>query len=469
MDKEKAGAASGTIDASNGIGSGRSPTGPEAQFRYFSLPRLAAGTVINDRYRLEKPIGKGGFGMVFAGFDLTLKTPVALKFFDPASLQDEKKFLRVQREINLSRRISDPRIIKIFSLENWAGIWFMVMELIQSDTMSDLLKAKERFTWEEFRPIFLDILQGVGSLHGQGIIHRDLKPSNIMVDTEGRIKILDFGLAKEIGDLEKTSSIGEIVGSPFYLSPEQIRGLELGVESDIYQLGILLYHSLTGAFPFPDTTTMSMVLMHLNHPPARIEAQGIKVPAVVEFAIAKALAKRRQNRFRSTVEMAERLRKDSVPLLPSLARLFPMALRRAAALATILLHHLCCLYPDPGSRAVHSLETGRTSVQAKNRFGRTLWQKDFAPFAVHLAYLIPEIGLDDSLIQQNPIQHVKDFSLNNLQNQPSPLAVVFLSHPDKGIFAGDCSVNSGRIDNQLAILDPGENRSDKNLMAKYSI
>ena len=432
-----------------------SPGDQELQVRYLNLAQVEPGRIVNDRYRVEGLIGRGGFGMVFAGFDLTLNTRVALKFFNPASLHDEKKFLRVQREINLSRKIGDARIVRIFSLEDWSGIWFTVMELIESKTLKALLKEKGRFSWEEFRPIFLEILQGVESLHDRGIIHRDLKPSNITVAADGTIKILDFGLAKEIGDLEKTSSVGEIVGSPFYLSPEQIQNRELGKESDIYQLGILLFQALTGAYPFADTTTMGLVLMHLNQKPGRIQDRGIPVPRVVEFVVAKALAKRKQDRFRSAAEMAERLRKGNVPLRHSLARLFPRALRRTAALAAIGLIAWAAYNQTLGSREVHSLETGRTSVRAKNRFGRTLWQKDFAPFSVHLAYLIPEIGLEDRLLQQNPVEHVNDFFLSSLKNQPLPLSVVFLSQPGKGIFAADSSVNSYKIDNQLAILDPG--------------
>jgi serine/threonine protein kinase/tetratricopeptide (TPR) repeat protein len=456
VDKEKAGSASGTIDVSDGAGPGRPPADPEVQVRYLGLPRLEKGTVINGRYRVENLIGKGGFGMVFAGSDLTLKTRVALKFFDPASLQDEKKFLRVQREINLARRISDPRIIKIFSLENWAGIWFMVMERVNSLTLKDLLKSKGRFPWEEFRPIFLEILQGVGSLHDQGIIHRDLKPSNIMVDAAGKVKILDFGLAKEIGDLEKTSSIGEIVGSPYYLSPEQIQGLELGVESDIYQLGILLYQCLTGAFPFPDTTTMGLVLMHLNQPPDRIANRGVRVPAVVEFTAAKALAKRRQSRFLCTSEMAERLRKGSEPLLHSWARRIPRVSRYAAVMVATLLLLFVIYSKTFGSREVRTLETGKTILKARNRFGRIVWQKDFTPFNLHLAYMAGSRNSGSRQNQQKAFEYLKKSLVDDIDDiafQNSPLILAFLSNPSTGIFAKNSSVDSDQFDNRLAVLD----------------
>ncbi|MBN2400014.1 MAG: protein kinase [Candidatus Aminicenantes bacterium] len=432
------------------------PSGdPERQVRYLNLAQVEPGRIVNGRYRVDRLIGRGGFGMVFAGFDLTLKTSVALKFFNPTSLRDEKKFLRVQREINLSRKIGDARIIRIFSLENWSGIWFMVMELIESKTLRELLKEKGRFSWEEFRPIFLEILQGVESLHDQGIIHRDLKPSNITMDANGKIKILDFGLAKEIGDLEITSSIGEIVGSPFYLSPEQIQNRELGVESDIYQLGILLFQALTGACPFADTSTLGLVLMHLNREPGRIQDLGIQVPRVVEFVVAKALAKKKQDRFHSSAEMAERLHQDSVPLLHSLARHFPRTWRLIAAMAAMLLIAIGVYWQALGSKAIHSLETSKTVVRAQNRFGMTVWKKDFSPFTVHLAYIAKKTRPWERQGEQNPVNNVKLSFLSNLQDQPSPLTVVFLSHPGKGIFAGDCSVNSNHIDNQLAILDPG--------------
>jgi tRNA A-37 threonylcarbamoyl transferase component Bud32/tetratricopeptide (TPR) repeat protein len=425
----------------------------EPQVRYLNLSQAKPGMVVNGRYRVERMIGKGGFGMVFAGFDLTLKARVALKFFDPAFLQDEKKFLRVQREINLSRKAGDPRIVRIFSLENWSGIWFMVMELIESRTLKDLLKEKGRFAWEEFRPVFLEILQGVGTLHGQGIIHRDLKPSNITVDPDGKIKILDFGLAKEIGDLEKTSSVGEVVGSPFYLSPEQIQGRELGVESDVYQLGILLFQALTGTYPFPDTTTMGLVLMHLNQEPGRIADRGIEVPGVVEFVIARALAKKKQDRFRSAAEMAERLRRGGVPLLHSLARRIPRFCRIAAVAAASLFLVASAYVKTYGSRQIGALAAEGTAVRALNRFGRTVWKKDFAPFTVHIARIargpVPE-NLQD---QQNPIRFVNDSLLATLPFRPSPLVLVFLSHPGKGVFARDGSVNSDRFDNRLAVLD----------------
>ena len=176
-----------------------------------------------------------------------------------------------------------------------------------------------------------------------------------MVDGEGEIKILDFGLAKEIGDLEQTSSIGEIVGSPLYLSPEQIQGQELGVESDIYQLGILLFQALTGAYPFADTSTMNLVLKHLNQKPGSIAAQGVKVPGVVEFVVARALSKRKQVRFRSAAEIAQRLHLGKVPALAAAVARVPRALRSAARFAAALAFLAGAYTLTYGSRRLQSV------------------------------------------------------------------------------------------------------------------
>jgi serine/threonine protein kinase/tetratricopeptide (TPR) repeat protein len=425
----------------------------EPQVRYLSLARLEPGTVVRGRYRVERLIGQGGFGMVFAAQDLALKAPVALKFLDPRCLGDERKFLRVQREINLSRRIRDPRIVRIYSLEDESGVCFMVMERIGGQTLKERLRRSGPFRWQEFRPIFAEVLAGVASLHGQGIIHRDLKPSNIMVDDQGQVRILDFGLAKEIGDLERTSSLNEIVGSPFYLSPEQIQGAELGVGSDIYQLGILLYQSLTDAYPFPETSTMSLVLMHLQQKPEPVAARGIAVPGVVEFAVAKALAKRPRDRFRSAAEMAACLERERAPLRHSLGKRVPRALRLAALLGAAALLGFAAFRSSYGSARISSLRSDGSVLAAVNRFGRTVWRHDFAPFTVHTAWLAEGPPQERRPDQQNPIRFVNESFLGRLPTLGSPLAMAFLSHPGMGVFPADASIASADQDNQLAVLD----------------
>ena len=231
--------------------------------------------MINDRYRLEKLIGQGGFGIVFEALDVTLNSRVAVKFLNPRLTGNEKKFLRVQREINLSRKISDERIIKVFSLESWQEIHFLVMELAAGRSLKSFLQEKGR---RRLAGVQGDIPGDPGggrrSCIASGIVHRDLKPANILIDEAQQIKILDFGLAKEVDDTDKTSTVGEIVGSPYYMSPEQIRGGAVDFRSDVYQLGLILYRTLSGRHPFEHTSTMEVIFKQLNQRPERLGAGG---------------------------------------------------------------------------------------------------------------------------------------------------------------------------------------------------
>ena len=304
--------ADGTFSASQGHDR-REGSGP-LELAYLNLVRLKPGTVVNERYRLEKLIGQGGFGIVFEALDVTLNSWVAVKFLNPTLTGNEKKFLRVQREINLSRKISDERIIKIFSLESWQDIHFLVMERVAGRSLKYLLEEKGSLGWPEFTGIFLDILEAVAVLHGNGIVHRDLKPANILIDDARRVKILDFGLAKEVEDTEKTSTVGEIVGSPYYMSPEQIRGEAIGFPSDVYQLGLVLYRTLSGRHPFEQTSTMEVIFKQLNQRPELSAPQWNGLPRFLRFGLQKALEKSPDRRFRDAGAMADFFSRAKVSL-----------------------------------------------------------------------------------------------------------------------------------------------------------
>ena len=228
---------------------------PKAGEMWLPVP----GERIRGRYEILEKIGSGGFGAVFRARDLTLKKKVALKFLYPGVTANKKKFHRVRREINVSQKISDPRITRIFSLEGLENRrreqWFLVMELVEGRSLKDRLARRGVWSWEEFSPLFLDILEGVRSLHRHNIIHRDIKPSNIMIIPGNRIKLLDFGLSKEVDDPTVTTTMGEVVGSPAYISPEQLHREPVDQRSDIYQLSLVLYQALSAALPFSARST----------------------------------------------------------------------------------------------------------------------------------------------------------------------------------------------------------------------
>ena len=283
--------------------------GPDDRFS------IEKNTVINDRYRVEHEIGRGGFGWVYKATDTVLNTKLALKLLDPTFISSEKKFHRVKREINLSRKITDERIVKVHSLEKWDSYYFLVMEYVEGKTLKELINEKGKMDWTEFKDIFLQVLEGMDILHQNGIIHRDLKPSNIMITGKGKIKILDFGLAKEITDNEKTTTVGELAVSPHYVSPEQAKGEEVDSRSDIYQLGLILYSALSGSHPFKDANTMEMLYHHTHTKPDKLSSRGVKIPRFLDFGIEKALEKKRENRFADVSAMLDFFKNEKSAIL----------------------------------------------------------------------------------------------------------------------------------------------------------
>jgi len=354
---------------------------------YFNLVKLKPGTIINGRYRIKRLIGKGGFGIIFEALDITLGTSMAVKFLNPELTKEDRKFLRVTREINIARKISDERIIKVFSLESWRGIHFLVMELASGRSLKSLLEDKCPLTWAEFKDIFINILEAVAVLHCNGIVHRDLKPANILIDENKRIKILDFGLAKEVMDMEKTSTVGEIVGSPYYMSPEQIRGNAIGYASDVYQLGLILCRVLTNRHPFESSSTMEMISKQLAKKPDPPQVDKGSLPPFLYIGIEKALEKAPERRFRDAGTMADFFRKQKVSRLrrglltlnrrPLKAGLIGMILS-----ATIFFGFQATF----GSQKIHRFISREGVLQARNRLGIQLWKKDFSPFHVFAAY-----------------------------------------------------------------------------------
>ncbi len=434
----------------------------EVYLEFLQLAQTPAGTVINDRYRVERTIGKGGFGIVLAAVDTVLQSAVALKFLDPRHTRDSRKFLRVQREINIARRITDAHVAKIFSLEQTRGLHFLVMELLDGRSLGDLLREKGRFRWPELQPLFLQILDGVAALHRENIIHRDLKPSNIMVDGTGQVKLLDFGLAKELTDNESTSSVGELVGSPYYMSPEQIAGREPDQRSDIYQLGLVLYKSLSGAHPYENSTTMELMVKHLNERPPAIGPDA-GLPRHVRFVVGRALEKKKQNRFADVGEMRRLLESGRVGLrrwLRGVAVRQGWRVGAAALLAVAVLGGVWRLTIGSPKLAAVRIESGE--LVGCNRIGRTLWRRDFAPFGIVQAFLtrndfdVPERIQDarTALVDAVPRGH--------------RAVVAFLTHPRRRPPSDREPITSTALDNQLAVLDEhGEVRRRKTFFEAF--
>jgi eukaryotic-like serine/threonine-protein kinase len=281
---------------------------PRRAERRAHADSFAAGARIGDRYRVERLIGRGGMGAVYLAHDEVLGDLVALKLISSAwSTDPEAATARFRREASAARRISSPNVIRIHDLgETRDGLLFISMEYVAARTLADLLDARGSLTIDDTRDIIRQVCDGLEAAHNAGVIHRDLKPQNILVGERNAVKIIDFGLAKTtfLGEMTAT---GLILGTPQYMSPEQVRGRPVDARSDIYALGALTYHTLTGRPPFNGDTPIAVTFAACTEPAVDPRELRSDVPAVLAKAILAALAKEPSERLQSVAEFRKAL------------------------------------------------------------------------------------------------------------------------------------------------------------------
>jgi serine/threonine protein kinase len=256
------------------------------------------------RYELREKLGAGGLGQVYAGVDMRLNRPVAVKILKPELADDAGLLARFYEEAASLGRLHHANITTLFSLEDDPKP-FMVMELVQGETIESIMRRKRLWVLEALA-LMPQICAGLGYAHGQGIIHRDIKPANLMVTLEGAVKLMDFGIARLRGSKRLTES-GKMIGTPTYMSPEQVRGQEGDERSDIYSLGVLLYELLSGSVPFDSDSDFDIKRAHLESPPPPLRDKVANLPPHVEAALMQALAKPPQARFASAEAFAAAL------------------------------------------------------------------------------------------------------------------------------------------------------------------
>ena len=257
------------------------------------------------KYEIQGVLGQGGMGTVYKAFDPAIKRPVAIKTIsksalDPADLQ--YALTRFRHEAQAVGRLMHPRIAAIYDYGEEVEIAYIVMELVNGKSLFQHMQEDVRFELKEIGEIIRQLLDGLAYAHVQGVVHRDIKPSNILVNEEGRIKISDFGIARL--DSSKLTHVGEVMGSPGYMSPEQFLGTEVDARSDIYSVAIIAYELVSGRRPFigNDAEVMRQVL---NDRPANPSVHSPKISAQLDWALQKALAKKRDERFQTAQEFSE--------------------------------------------------------------------------------------------------------------------------------------------------------------------
>lgn len=279
---------------------------------------LAPGDVVAGRYVIDRLLGRGGMGAVYAAEDRELGEKVALKTMLPATAIDERSLGRFRREIQYARRVAHPNVCRIHDLGQHRvegvnePLVFVSMELVDGMTLSSLLHQKERLSEAEAMPIVTQIAAGLEATHAAGLIHRDLKPSNVMLtNDQTRIVLMDFGLARlsapATGELSITET-GAIVGSPVYMAPEQLEDGEVSPATDIYAFGAVIYEMVTGRRPFDSDSPISLIAQRLHGQPIPPSARWPGISPPWEQTILRCLARQPEDRFQSAREVERALR-----------------------------------------------------------------------------------------------------------------------------------------------------------------
>lgn len=267
---------------------------------------ITRGQLINDRYEIIRSIGEGGMANVYLAQDTILDRKVAVKILRGDLAEDEKFVRRFQREAISASSLNDPNIVEVYDVGEDDGKYFIVMEYVQGLTLKQLVKKRGSLTLPEVQDIMLQLTSAVAHAHESYIIHRDIKPQNVIILEDGRVKIMDFGIAVALnaGEFTQTNSV---MGTVYYIPPEQANGGAATVKSDIYSLGILMYELVTGHVPFKGDNPVEVAIKHMNEPIPSICEYDPEMPQSIENIILRASAKNPKNRYDSAWEMHEDL------------------------------------------------------------------------------------------------------------------------------------------------------------------
>ena len=268
------------------------------------VPSFKKGATVAERYEILAEVGKGGFGRVFRARDVEAQEPVALKVLNPALTSDERVRARFLGEVKLCRRIAHPNVIKVFDVLELGGFCVIVMEYVDGRSLKQMIRQEGALGLGRAFTIVSQVCQGLDAAHSVGVVHRDVKPQNILITKSLGVKIVDFGLARHLGG-KSISQSGVILGTPEYMSPEQVSGKSVDARSDIYSLGVVMYEMLTGRVPFPGETPVAIILGHLKKPPESPRTLRPDLPPWASYMVLKAMAKKPAHRFQKATEIAE--------------------------------------------------------------------------------------------------------------------------------------------------------------------
>ncbi|HET9580069.1 MAG TPA: serine/threonine-protein kinase, partial [Usitatibacter sp.] len=261
------------------------------------------------KYQIRRELGSGAMGVVYEAFDPSIERVVALKTIrrDQVEKAEAAEMIeRFRREAKAAGRLNHPNIVAIYDFGEDAGTLYIAMEFVSGRELKSHFEAQERFPVPEIARIMGQLLRALDYAHAQGIVHRDIKPANIILLPGGQVKVADFGIARI--ESSQFTQVGTVLGTPAYMSPEQFMGQVVDRRSDIYSAGVVLYEFLTAERPFTGSAT---TIMHkvLNEKPAPPSMLNVQVPQPFDAIVARAMAKRPDERFQTALEFAEAIEK----------------------------------------------------------------------------------------------------------------------------------------------------------------
>jgi serine/threonine protein kinase len=274
---------------------------------------LAAGSIFAERYEIITMLGEGGMSTVYKARQINMDRVVALKVMHPWMLAEAKSYHRFQREAQAVSALNHPNIVKVLSFGIDESQPFLAMDFIEGQSFSSVLSEKKKLTADEALAIIIPCAKALSHAHSAGLIHRDIKPANIMLDRSNKVYLVDFGLAKALDGsdaAQKLTQTNGVIGTPFYMSPEQCERGELDARSDMYSLGCVLYEALSGKSPFSADSPFAVMYSHIHEEPPQLPAS---VPAWLAAVTMRMLEKDPSDRFANMDEVLAALEKTKAP------------------------------------------------------------------------------------------------------------------------------------------------------------
>ena len=307
--KSKAALVDYMMQTSGGAPTQRIDTMPTA-VRAVGGEQLRPGAVFAGRYEVKEILGAGGMGVVYRAFDRELQEPVAIKTLRPEALAGGTAALdRFKQEIRLARRIAHRNVVRTYDLGEQNGMYYLTMEFVEGTSLKQLITSRGKLPVPVTLTVGKQLCRALEVAHAEGVIHRDIKPQNMVVEPSGFLKVMDFGIAR-LANPPKGKGLteaGTSIGTPDYMSPEQLSGAELDPRSDLYAAGVVLFECLTGRVPFEAETTWALVAKHLEEEPPDPRSFNADVPVELAAVILKAMAKTPADRYATAAEMHDAL------------------------------------------------------------------------------------------------------------------------------------------------------------------